>query len=615
MKSYMKKSLLVTAMFGAITGCNVDVSQDDVDKASSEKYSGEGTSTGAVTRKDGSSITVNGIRFNVSQASINLDGQTGSQDQIKLGQVVTITADYNSDGSATASMLTYDDSLQGPVDSVNLTGHSLIVMGQTILVNNETLFDGITLETIAAGQVLEISGLSNSLGQWQASYIGLSDQSITEFDTLGVVSELDAAAMTFKINDLTIDYSQVRDLNEVQQWIANDKLIDVYGTMTESEDGSLVLLAAEVESEETIMGEDGELLEIEGLVTTAINNGQFQVSGVTVLVNDETQFDFGEASLLVVDALVEVEGTINEDGTITAEYIFVEPENLLEVASVIEAIDVENNTVTILGKTFKVNESTLIANEDMLDDYEDWDESDDYNEDDFDLSNFNEEDFNEEDFNDEDFSEANLSNEEFDDEDFNDGDYNDEEWDDEYGEDDWQENISTLTLSNLSVGDYVEVAAYNPGEGQPLVAIFLGKMEADEENEVYMAAPIESIETTQKTITVFGETVDLTAQGIELYSFLDFGDDWDEYDEMEGEEGMDMSDESLDEDGSANEEAEDETPLSADEFLQKASVGSQVFMSGINNGGSITWQYVEVEEESVAQDDTEQSTPEETVTP
>ncbi len=605
MKSYMKKSLLVTAMMGAITGCNVDVSQDDADKASNAKYSGEGTSTGAVTRKDASSITVNGIRFNVSQASINLDGQTGSQDQIKLGQVVTITADYNSDGSATASMLTYDDSLQGPVDSVNLTGHSLIVMGQTILVNNETLFDGITLETITQGQVLEISGLSNSLGQWQASYIGLSDQSITEFDTLGVVSALDAAAMTFKINELTVDYSQVRDLNEVQQWIANDKLIDVYGTMTESEDGSIVLLAAEVESEETIMGEHGELLEIEGLVTTAINNGQFQVSGVTVLVNDETQFDFGEASLLVVDALVEVEGTINEDGTITAEYIFVEPENLLEVASVIEAIDVENNTVTILGKTFSVNDSTLIANEDMLEEYEDWDESDDYNEDDFDLSNFNEEDFNEEDFNDEDFNdedlnEANLSNEEF---------------DDEYDDEDWQENISTLTLSDLSIGDYVEVAAYHSGEGQPLVAIFLGKMEADEANEVFMAAPIESIETTQKTITVFGETVDLTAQGIELYSFLDFGDDWDEYDEMEGEEGTDMSEESLDDEGTTNEETVDETPLSADEFLQKASVGSQVFMSGINNGGSITWQYVEVEEEPVAQNDTAPSTPEAPVTP
>ena len=100
-----------------------------------------------------------------------------------------------------------------------------------------------------------------------------------------------------------------------------------------------------------------------------------------------------------------------------------------------------------------------------------------------------------------------------------------------------------------------------------------------------------------------------------MYSFLDFGDDWDEYDEMEGEEGTDMSEESQDDEGTTNEETVDETPLSADEFLQKASVGSQVFMSGINNGGSITWQYVEVEEEPVAQNDTAPSTPEAPVTP
>ncbi|MEH6348271.1 MAG: DUF5666 domain-containing protein [Bermanella sp.] len=621
MKSYMKKSLLVTAMMTAITGCNLELSQEEVDKVSSAKYQGEGTSTGEVTRKDGSSITVNGIRFDISQASINLDGQTGSQDEIKLGQVVTITANYNSDGTGTASLLNYDDSLQGPVDSVNVTGHSLVVMGQTILVNNETLFDGVTLETIETGRIVEISGMSNALGQWQASYIGLSDQSITEFDTLGEVSELDAAAMTFKVNDLSVDYSQVRDLNEVQQWLANDVLVNLYGTMTELEDGTKVLLAAEVEAEDAMMGDDGELLEVEGFIASALTDGQFEVAGITVLVNDQTQFDFGDASLLVVDALVEVEGKVNEDGTVTAEYLFVEPENMIEVASVIEAIDVENNTVTVLGKTFSINESTLIANEEMGEmDGEGWDEDDygDFNEDDFseegfDLENFNEEDFNEEDF---DFSS-------FDEGGFGESEGGDDDWDDDYDEQDWEENISTITLSDLSVGDYIEVVAYSQGEGQAMVAMFVGKMEQEEQNEVYLSAAVESVNLTEKTIVVLGKSIDLTATGIELYSFSedDYDEMWDDYDEMSGEyEDMGaMDDEGAETNGNADSELnnemaesendelnsdEEEVSLSADEFLQKVSVGSQVFLSGTNNGGSVTWEFAEVEVEAEEESDT-----------
>jgi len=617
MKSYMKKSLLVSAMMGAITGCNIELSKEEVDKLTSENYDGEGVSTGEVTRKDANTITVNGIKFNISQASINLDGQTGSQDQIKLGQIVTITADYNSDGTATASLLTYDDSLQGPVDSVNVQGKSLVVLGQTILVDSETLFDGVTLETIEVGQILEVSGLSNAQGQWQASYIGMSDQGITEFDTMGVVSDLDAAAMTFKVNGLAVDYSQVRELNEVQQWLANDAFINLYGTMTQANDASPVLLAAEIENEETMMGDDGDLREIEGLITSAFSDGKFEVSGVTVIINEQTEFDFGDASLLVVDALVEVEGKVNSDGSITAEYLFVEPENLIEVAAVIEAIDVENNTLTIMGKTFTLNDSTLITNDDMgeMDDEEwneDWDE-DDYqeyfNEGEMDLGDFEGADFNEESFNEEGFNEEDFNEDDFNEEDWNESDDMEGEYDDEYSEDDWQENISTIALSDLAIGDYIEVVAYQTASDQPMVALYVGKMENEENDEVYLSAQIDSIELTHKTITVMGETIDLTASGLELYSFSeadwdDYGDLYEEYDGLEDEGFEDEMASEGNEDGTdnleVNEEAmdEEEAVLTADEFLQKVSVGSQVFMSGTNNGGSVTWEFVEVEEES-----------------
>ncbi len=303
MKKHFKKSLLLTAMMAGLAGCNVDVSQEDVDKLTSDNYDGEGVSTGEVTRKDETSITVNGIRFNISNADINLDGNNGSQDEIELGQIVSIKADYNSDGTADASMLIYDDSLQGPVDSVDVADKTLVVMGQTVLVNSGTIFDDVALDSIQAGQILEISGMANAHGQWLASYVGLSDQSLTEFDLVGTIENLDTDTKTFKLNNLLVDYSQARELDEEDQVLANGVLVDVYGTL----DQSGKLLAIEVESEDAMMADDGDLLEVEGLITSALNNSQFEVAGVQVLVNEDTQYDFGDAGLLVVDALVEVE--------------------------------------------------------------------------------------------------------------------------------------------------------------------------------------------------------------------------------------------------------------------------------------------------------------------
>jgi len=585
-----KKSLLVTAMIGSLAGCNLDSSQADADTFTSKKYQGNGVSTGKVTRKRQDSVTVNGIAFDVSGASINLDGKNGTTDDIKLGQVVSIKANYNEDGTATASQLVYDDSLQGPVDSVNAAANSLVVLGQTILVDNETLLEGLELATLQAGQIVEISGLANAQGQWQASFIGLSDQTLTEFDVAGTISELNTGATTFKINGLLVDYSQVGELDYVQQIISDGALVDLYGTMSTNNLGEPVLIAQEIESEEAFMADDGDLLEIEGFISSALVDGQFEVAGLKVKVSDHTFFDIGDASLLKVDASIEIEGTVNEDGSIQALYIFVEPEDEIEVAAVIEAIDLENNTVTVLGKTFHINESTWIADDDM----EDWDKGHD-SEDDFNEGDFNEANFNEADFNQDNFAESN----------FDEDDYGNEDWDEgDFNEDDWDDAEDTLKLSDLAVGDYVELSAYLNTDQQTLVALYMARLPADEAQEVYLSAQVSNIQVEDQSFQVLGQTVNLTTANIELFSvnvsaYEDYENYEEEYEFNENDMEINEDEGELNDELEVNEEdmGEGISALSTEDFLGLLTADSQVFLMGNNQSGTITWQdvYIEVE--------------------
>ncbi len=584
-----KKSLLVTAIIGSLAGCNVDTLQENADNFTSKNYDGNGASTGKVTRKRQDGITVNGIEFDLSGASINLDGKNGTQDDIKLGQVVSIKGKYNEDGTATASQLVYDDSLEGPVDSINTSANTLVVLGQTILMNNETLFDGLELSTLQVGQIIEISGLANAQGQWQASFIGLSDQTLTEFDVAGTISELNTSTKTFKINALLVDYSQVTELNYVQQLISDGALVDLFGSISTTNTGERVLIAQEIEAEEAFMVDDGDLLEIEGFISSALVDGQFEVAGLKVKVNDATYFDIGDASLLKVDASIEIEGTVNEDGSIQALYIFVEPEDEIEVAATIEAIDLENNTVTVLGKTFHINESTWIADDDMDEDHE---SEQDFNENDINESDFNEEDFNASNFNEEDFNASN-----FNEEGFNESDFNDEDWDEEdFNNDDWDEAEDTLKLSDLAVGDYVEISAYLNTDQQTLVALYMARMPAEDAQEVYLSAQVSNIQVEDQSFQLLGQTVNLTTANIELFSVnTSVFYEYDEEDYEINEDDMDMNDDEME----INEEDMDEgiSALNIEDFVSLLTTSSQVFLVGNNQAGAITWQevYIEVE--------------------
>ena len=105
--------------------------------------------------------------------------------------------------------------------------------------------------------------------------------------------------------------------------------------------------------------------EFEGTVDT-IDGMVLTVAGRKVAVTDATKIRKDDAAAtfadLVLGTPVEVEGTLNADGTVTASEISIEDRNEAErIAFVGTLTQITGNTLTVGGRTVKVSSATMIV--------------------------------------------------------------------------------------------------------------------------------------------------------------------------------------------------------------------------------------------------------------
>src|SRR5690606_35046369 len=87
----------------------------------------------------------------------------------------------------------------------DLGSSQLDVLGQTVLFDAVTEFDEVTAETLAVGDIVEISGYATDDGEFYATRIELETPD-DDFKVRGTISALDTSAETFLLGDLTIQY-------------------------------------------------------------------------------------------------------------------------------------------------------------------------------------------------------------------------------------------------------------------------------------------------------------------------------------------------------------------------------------------------------------------------
>ena len=302
------------------------------------------------------SVIVNGVRYDTSNAVITIDGSAGSEADLAVGQVVAISGTLDSGGSTgVAQSIEFDDIVEGPVTSVDAAAETLVVLGQLIRTDADTSFDDsfspASIAGVNVGDTVEISGFILADGSINATRIS-REQPGGDFEVTGVVANV--TADTFEINGLVVDYSGAMLEDFPNGTIENGQPVEAEGQSLGA-NGELVATRVEYEGFE-IGDDDIDQVEIEGFVTRFVSASDFDIEGVPVTTNAQTQFENGSSADIALDTKLEVEGAFNASGVLVADKIELKPRGDIRIESLVEAVSATD--LTLLGVTVEVSSST-----------------------------------------------------------------------------------------------------------------------------------------------------------------------------------------------------------------------------------------------------------------
>lgn len=165
---------------------------------------GTGISTGSVTAFG--SVVVNGVHFRTdgdvapgfkTKKLNNGADQSGKADPdvFAVGMVVTV---LHGAGDNNASEVVYRNNLLGPV--ADKTDNVIVVLGQTVVVDNNTIFNGKNFASLRLDDIVEVSGFADDAGRIRATYIGGISPSVRPYEVKGFISGL--SGNTFRLGPL-----------------------------------------------------------------------------------------------------------------------------------------------------------------------------------------------------------------------------------------------------------------------------------------------------------------------------------------------------------------------------------------------------------------------------
>jgi len=367
MKTYHLKSLAL-ALLSALLSISCGGSGSGTNAAGGGIGGSGIISAGTITAFG--SIVVNGTEFDTSNAVIIVEGEeigVGDDivlDNLDIGMVVTVEGTGSEDGeSAVADRVIYNDNVEGPVQSipfVNDTRKDIVVLGQTVILNTVTVFKGTIFDEIAVNDVVEVSGLCDYTGDIWATFLEKTDGVI--FEVTGFVDNLDPVQKTFKINDLTVDYSLADTSGLPGDLPADGLLVEVEGTL-DPDTGEM--LADVIELGDELDAEDADKIEVTGFVTDFVSAFEFTVGTQVVRTDADTVFVDGTADDIALGVKLEAEGSL-EDGILFADEVeFWEPDQI-EVEGLVTDDTLAPDEFTVGDQVVQTDAETIFEPEDLI---------------------------------------------------------------------------------------------------------------------------------------------------------------------------------------------------------------------------------------------------------
>jgi hypothetical protein len=349
----------VVGLVGLLGGCG---SGGDGAPSGPVTGSASGSAAASGTITGFGSVFVNGKKFETSGSSFVVDGESGkSQGDLKIGMTVLVTGSFNGN-QRSASSVRQKDAVEGLVQSVAADGLSLVVMGQTVLVDSTTIIDDNILNrsilTLVAGtDSVEVNGHIRPDGIIGATLIEKKLAGTVTPEVRGFVKNHNDAAKTFQIGNLTVNYATalINDMPIPNGANWNTLFVEVKGTNFNAT--TTTLIATKVEPEDQGVQQADEF-EVEGFVTQVVGPGDFFVGTTHVQTTPNTEFRGGTIDEIVVGTKLSAEGRLG-NGILTAKQVKFHESVKLE--GNIAAINLAENIFTITGLsgvTVSVNSQT-----------------------------------------------------------------------------------------------------------------------------------------------------------------------------------------------------------------------------------------------------------------
>lgn len=364
MPSRLLHSLLgLAALFLALASCSPAAPAPQAGGGIGGTGSVTTVSSGPVTKFG--SVFVSGTEYDNTNTLYCIDDEPCSRtNSLRIGMVVRVngtrTENYsiNQTVTRTADVITYEESVEGITQSVAPDGLSLVVLGQTISVNQKTEIEpalqGLTPYTLnptaVRGLLVEISGFVTGDGTILATLI-MSHTGLPHYEIEGEIKNHDVSNHTFEIGALLVQYSGA-DISQMpvpttsNTW--NGLIAFARGDQwrqggTGPNGAELTALRVKLQGLGVADIQDAE---VEDFITQVAAPGDFFINNQHVQTTAATTFEGGTASDLIVGAHIEVEGSVT-NGILLAEHISFESD--IELQSNVAGIDANSKTLTLVG--------------------------------------------------------------------------------------------------------------------------------------------------------------------------------------------------------------------------------------------------------------------------
>jgi hypothetical protein len=329
------------------------------------------------------SIYVNGTRFDTSRAVYRVDGSDAFDDSaLGVGMKVKVKGTKSPDGTTgTADSVYYDDDLDGPIENlteIDTDTRSFTVFGQVVIVDaKRTVFDDVRFDTLANGQVVEISGYYEGV-ELIATRVELEDDDDDDHEVKGVIENYtgtDRFDIRLPSGTLVPVITNGNTSYDLDTGLRDGLYVEVEGLW----DGSS-FVADEIDDADDLLDDDDDDVELKGPLGGDAASG-WSVKGIPVILTSATEYE--PSSLrdnLRAGVVVEVEGDM-QGGALVAEEIEAYEDDDIEIEAPVSSVSYDtlnpkSGTVTLQfpnGQTLEVitNSATLFKDD------SDWDLNDD----------------------------------------------------------------------------------------------------------------------------------------------------------------------------------------------------------------------------------------------